>query len=358
MSNFEIQKAQTSKLNQIDWDNLGFGKYFSDHMFISNYDGNNWDNGLIMPYGPLPIEPGMCTLHYGQTVFEGLKAFHSVDGNVNIFRPDMNAKRLNHSASRVCIPAFNEHKFIDAIVELIKIDKDWVPQKRGQSLYIRPVMFGTGNFLGVHPSTTYMLIIMTSPVASYYPEGLNPLKILIADEYVRAVRGGLGSAKTAANYAASLLAGQKAKDGGYSQVLWLDGITHEFVDEVGAMNIMFVIDDELITPPLDQGTILAGVTRDSVLKLGREWGLKVSERPLTVHEIFEAHSKGILKEVFGTGTAAVISPVGLLSFKGQSIIINDMKIGEIAQKMYDTITGIQYGEIEDKYGWIVKVEVC
>lgn len=357
MPNFQIQKAQTTKLNQIDWDNLGFGKYFSDHMFISNYDGNSWDDGLIMPYGPLPIEPGMCTLHYGQTVFEGLKAFHSVDGCVNIFRPDMNAKRLNHSASRVCIPPFNEHKFIEAIVELVKIDKDWVPKKRGQSLYIRPVMFGSGNFLGVHPSTTYMLIIMTSPVASYYPEGLNPLKILIADEYVRAVRGGLGSAKTAANYAASLLAGQKAKDGGYSQVLWLDGITHEFVDEVGAMNIMFVIDDELITPPLDQGTILAGVTRDSVLKLGREWGLKVSERPLTVHEIFEANSKGRLKEVFGTGTAAVISPVGLLSFKGQSIIINDMKIGEIAHKMYDTITGIQHGEIEDKYGWIVKVEV-
>lgn len=357
MQSFEIRKTEKSRVNQIDWNNLGFGRFFSDHMFISNFDGKKWDDGLIMPYGPLPIEPGLCTLHYGQTVFEGLKAFQAVDGGVNIFRPDMNAKRLNHSASRVCIPPYDEYKFIEAIIELVKIDKDWVPKKRGQSLYIRPVMFGSGNFLGVHPSETYMLTIMTSPVASYYPEGLSPLKILVADEYVRAVRGGLGSAKTAANYAASLLAGQKAKDNGYSQVLWLDGITHEFVDEVGAMNIMFVIDDELVTPPLDQGTILAGVTRDSVLKLGKEWGLKVAERPLKVHEIFEAHSNGRLKEVFGTGTAAVISPVGLLTFKGKTIIINDMKIGKIAQMMYDTITGIQYGEIEDKYGWIVNIDI-
>ena len=326
-------------------------------MFLTNFTHGAWDEGVIMPYGPLPMEPGLCTLHYGQTIFEGLKAFRDVKGGFNIFRPDMNAKRLNHSASRVCIPEYDVESLISAIKQLVVLDKDFIPTKRGHSLYIRPVVFGSGNFLGVQPSDNYMLIVMTSPVASYYAEGLNPVKIMIAHEYVRAVKGGLGTAKTAANYAASLLAGKKAKEAGYSQVLWLDGITHEFIDEVGAMNIMFVIGDELITPPLDQGTILAGVTRDTVLTLASEWGVQVSERQLKVNEVFEAHQKGTLKECFGTGTAAVISPVGQLAFNGAVININNQEIGPLAQKLYDTITGIQYGEIEDKYNWNLHIDL-
>jgi branched-chain amino acid aminotransferase len=356
MNDFRIIKTEKTRFNDIDFNNLGFGKYFSDHMYLADYKDGKWEEGCIMPYGPLPMEPGLCTLHYGQTIFEGLKAFHSVKGGINIFRPEMNAKRLNHSATRLCIPEYDTGLLVDAIVQLAKVDYNFIPKERGCSLYIRPVMFGSGNFLGVHSSDTFRLIVMTSPVASYYSEGLNPVNIMISYEYVRAVKGGLGTAKTAANYAASLLAGTKAKEAGYSQVLWLDGITHEFIDEVGAMNIMFIIGDELITPPLDQGTILAGITRDTVLILAREWGIKVTERPLKINEVFEAHKNGQLKEVFGTGTAAVISPVGQLNFKGAVININNREIGPVAQKLYDTITGIQYGEIEDKYGWNVHFE--
>lgn len=357
MSKFAIQKSKKSRIEEINWQNLGFGKYFSDHMFISNFRNNSWDEGTILPYGPLPIEPGMCTLHYGQSIFEGLKAYRDVNGGANIFRPDMNAKRFARSAERLCIPQYDIDKLIEAMSELVKIDKDWIPKERGHSLYIRPVLFGSSNFLGVHPSEDYMLIIMTSPVASYYPEGLNPVKILVLDQYVRAVKGGLGSAKTAANYASSLYGAEHAKEEGFSQVLWLDGCNHEYIDEVGAMNIMFVIDDEIVTPTLEQGSILAGVTRDSVTQLAKEMGIKVSERRIKIQEIFEAHAAGKLQEAFGTGTAAVISPVGLFKYKDQEIIVNNMEIGPLAQKFYDTITGIQYGEIEDKHGWNVHIDL-
>lgn len=351
MSEIPIKKATSSRMGLTDWEHLGFGKYFADHIFLSKYDNGSWNNGVILPYGPMLVEPGMCTLHYGQTIFEGLKAYYDVNGGANIFRPDMNAKRLNNSARQLCIPEYDNQKFIQAIVDLVKIDKEWIPKVRGQSLYIRPVLFGSSNFLGVQASDEYTFIIMTSPVASYYPEGLNPIKILVMDEYVRAVKGGLGKAKTAANYAASLYGGKVAKSKGFSQVLWLDGIHHEYVDEVGAMNIMFVIDDEIITPTLEQGSILAGVTRNTAIFLAKEWGIKVTERPVKISEVFEAHQQGKLQEAFGTGTAAIISPVGLFNYKDQEIVINDMKIGPIAQRLYDTITGIQYGEIEDKYGW-------
>lgn len=357
MSKFKIEQNQNSRFDAINWDNLGFGLYFSDHVYIADYKDGKWDDGSILPYGPMQVEPTMCTLHYGQSIFEGLKAFRDVNGGVNIFRPDKNAARLNHSGSRVCIPPFDEKKLVEAIQELITVDKQFIPSKRGQSLYIRPVVYGSGNFLGVHASSEYRLIVMTSPVASYYAEGLNPVKIKVSSEYVRAVRGGLGSAKTAANYAASILAGTIAKKEGYSQVLWLDGVTRHFVDEVGAMNIMFVIGDELITPSLEQGTILAGVTRDTVLTLAREWGMTVSERQVTIDELMDAYKTGKLKEAFGTGTAAVISPVGLMNYNGEDMLINNMEIGPLAQKLYDTITGIQYGEIEDKYGWNVHVNL-
>ncbi len=352
----EIQKAQTSRFDSINWKNLGFGRYFSDHMFISYYKDGKWDEGKIVPYGPICFEPSMMALHYGQTIFEGLKAYFDVNGGANIFRPEMNAKRFNASAERLCIPQFDENKFVEAICELVKLDNKFIPKVFGESLYIRPVCFGSSPILGVHPSAEYILIIFTSPVASYYPEGLNPVKILIEDTYVRAVRGGLGNAKTAANYAASLYAGMKAKEKGFSQVLWLDGVQHEFVDEVGAMNIMFVIDDILITPPLSQGSILPGITRDSVLVLAREFGIKVQERSIKIQEVLEAYEKGLLQEVFGTGTAATISPVGKLYYKDKEMIINNNQIGPIAQKMYDTLTEIQYGKIMDTHKWNVHVD--
>lgn len=357
MSGINVTKIQKSRIDYVNWDNLGFGVYFSDHVYVSDYKDGKWDAGNIIPYGPMEFAPTLCTLHYGQSIFEGLKAFRSADGSVNLFRPDMNGKRLNHSASKVCIPDFDLNQFIDALKTLVKLEEPWIPTKRGQSLYLRPVVFGSGEFLGVHASETYRHIIICSPVASYYAEGLNPVKILVESEHVRAVRGGLGSAKTAANYAASLYAGTQAKKEGFAQVLWLDGVNRSFVDEVGAMNIMFVIGDEIITPSLDQGSILAGVTRDSVLTLARDWGMKVSERQITIDEILEAHQKGEFKEAFGTGTAAVISPVGELKYKEHDIILNNGKIGPLAQKFYDTITGIQYGEIEDKFGWNVKIDL-
>jgi branched-chain amino acid aminotransferase len=358
MPDIKVTKSDKTKINDVNWDNPGFGVYLSDHVYVAEYKNGKWQDGEIIPYGPMPIEPAMCTLHYGQTIFEGLKAFRDINGKeVNVFRPDKNAKRLNNSADAVCIPEYDEELFLEGIKKLIQVEEKWIPKTRGHSLYIRPVVYGDGNFLGVHASDTYKLIIMTSPVASYYPEGLNPVRILISDEFVRAVRGGLGHAKTAANYAASLKAGRDAKAKGYSQVLWLDGVKRHFVDEVGAMNIMFVIDGELITPPLTQGSILAGVTRESVIQLAEEMGVNVREESISVDDVIKAHQNGKLNEVFGTGTAAVISPVGELSYKGKKMIINYMKIGKLAQKFYDTITGIQYGEIEDKNGWLMKIPI-
>lgn len=357
MDTLETVKTKKAKFNEVDWNNLGFGVYFSDNIYVSEYKDGKWDNGAVIPYDVMDIEPANCTLHYGQTIFEGLKAFPSVKGGVNIFRPDMNAKRMMKSAEAVCIPPYPLESFLEAAKEIVSVDKKWIPKKRGESLYLRPFSFGSGNFLGVAASDKYKFIIILSPVASYYKEGLNPVKIMVETEHVRAVRGGLGYAKTAANYAASMLAGQIAHKNGFSQVLWLDGVHRKYIDEVGAMNIMFVIGDELITPSLEKGNILAGVTRDSVIHLAKESGMKVSEKDITIDEIVEAYEKGYLKEVFGTGTAAVISPVGLLQYKGKDMIINDMKIGKYAQKFYDTITGIQYGEIEDKYNWNIHLDI-
>ncbi|GAB5465462.1 MAG: branched-chain amino acid aminotransferase [Candidatus Kapaibacteriales bacterium] len=353
----EINRSSSSGHSHIDWNNLGFGKYFSDHIYVSDFENGSWDSGRIEPYGPMPIEPAMCTLHYGQTIFEGLKAYKTVDGGVNLFRPDMNAKRLHNSAVRLCIPPFDEKQFIEALQTLVSVDISFVPDKPGQSLYLRPFIYGSGNFLGVHSPDTFRHIIMSSPVGSYYKEGLNPVRIKISDEHVRAVRGGLGMAKTAANYAASLYGTEQAKKEGFAQVLWLDGVSLEFIDEVGAMNIMFIIGDELITPPLSQGSILPGVTRDTILKLAPEIGLKPVERRLSISEIEQAYADGTLNEVFGSGTAAVVSPVGSLHYKGKEMKINSGVIGQKTQELYDMITGIYTGRVVDKWGWTVPVEV-
>ncbi|MFZ1729172.1 MAG: branched-chain amino acid aminotransferase [Bacteroidota bacterium] len=357
MENLKITRAEQSRISGIDYSNLSFGRYFSDHMFVVDYDAGEWGEPRIEPYGAMQIEPANCTLHYGQTIFEGMKAYRSAKGGINLFRPYMNAKRLNNSGAAVCIPKFDEELFVEGIRELIAVDHNFIPRERHHSLYIRPFTFGTGNFLGVQASSQYRFMVITSPVSSYYAEGLNPVRIKVDEEHIRAVRGGLGQAKTAANYAASLYAGTQAKKEGFAQVLFLEAVTRDFVDEIGAMNIMFVIDGELITPPLSQGSILPGITRDSVLHLARHWGLKVSERSIGINEIHDAHKSGKIQEAFGTGTAAVISPVGEFVYRGESMIINEGKIGSLAQKFYDTITGIQYGELEDEFGWIENISI-
>src|SRR4030043_1879177 len=285
----------------------------------------------------------MCSFHYGQMIFEGLKAFYTRMGAINIFRPQKYHERMNRSCRRLCIPEVDFDLFMNGLKELVRLDQEWVPRERGYSLYIRPFIFATENFLGVKVSETYRFMIITSPVGAYYKEGINPVKLITPGEYIRAAKGGLGAAKTPANYAATLLPAEAAKKKGFTQVLWLGGIKRKYVEEVGTMNLFFLIGDELITPPLE-GTILPGVTRDSVIHLAKNWGVKASERRLSSGEIYKASREGRLKEVFGTGTAAVISPVGEIHDGDQHIIVNDGKIGPLSQRLYDEITGIQYGE--------------
>ncbi|MEG0664216.1 MAG: branched-chain amino acid aminotransferase [Clostridia bacterium] len=354
MKDLKIILNENKKQKPEDSSKLGFGKIFTDHMFVMDYTKEKgWHNGTIMPYGPIEIDPSCSCLHYGQTVFEGMKAYKSTAGEVLLFRPEENFKRLNISNERICIPSFDEEYALHALMELIKIDKDWIPTEEGTSLYIRPFIFATEPFLGVHASMSYKFVIILSPVGAYYATGLNPVKIYVEDKYVRAVKGGMGYAKTGGNYAASLKAQDSAT--GYSQVLWLDGIDRKYIEEVGAMNVFFVIGDEVVTPELN-GSILPGITRKSAIEIMKDWGLKVSERRLSIEEIEDAAKNGMLKEMFGTGTAAVISPVGELKYKDNAIIINDNKIGPISQKLYDNLTGIQWGKMEDKFGWSVKIK--
>jgi branched-chain amino acid aminotransferase len=348
-SRMEIIKTKQSRRNQIDFENLGFGENFSDHMLSIAYKDGEWGLPQIIPYGPIEVYPAMCSLHYGQTIFEGLKAFHTSKG-INIFRPQKYHERLRQSCQRLCIPEISLDVWLDGLTELVNLDKEWVPKKKGYSLYIRPILFATDNYVGIRVSNTYRFIIMTSPVGAYFKEGINPSRLITPGEYIRAAKGGLGAAKTPANYAATLLPFEIAKKKGFTQILWLDGIERKYVEEVGMMNLFFMIDDELITPPLE-GTILHGVTRDTVIHLGREWKIKVLERKISIDEIFQASEEGRLKEAFGTGTAAVISPVGEIHHEDKEVIVNNNKIGPIAQKLYDEITGIQYGEKEDKFGW-------
>lgn len=351
----EIKVTKSQQLREKpDMNNLGFGNYYTDHMFVMDYtEGTGWHDARIVPYEKFLIDPACMVLHYGQTTFEGLKAYHSVSGEILLFRPEKNMARLNISNERVCIPEFDGDLVIEGIKKLVNLDKDWIPTTPGTSLYLRPFVIAMDAHVGVHPAHTYRFFVIASPVGAYYAEGINPVKIYVEDKYVRAVKGGTGYAKTAANYAASLKAQQVATSKGYSQVLWLDGIERKYIEEVGTMNVMFVIDNEVITPELN-GSILAGITRMSTIELLRDAGYKVTERRISIEEVFEAAQAGKLNEAFGTGTAAVISPIGQLEWGGKKIVINDGKIGPVSQKVYDTITGIQSGAIEDKYGWITK----
>ena len=334
---------------------LGFGKYFTDHMFIMDYtEGQGWHDARIEPYHDLSLSPASMVFHYAQEMFEGLKAYRAADGRTLLFRPNKNIERMNNTNRRLCIPQIDPDDALQAIVELVRTDIDWVPTEKDTSLYIRPFIIATDPFLGVHPSKTYKFIIILSPVGSYYAAGLDPVKICVEDEYVRAVKGGMGFAKTGGNYAASILAGDIAEKKGYEQVLWLDGKENKYIEEVGSMNMFFKFKDALVTPPL-LGSILGGITRDSIIKLAKHKGIPVDERRITVQDVFDAADNGTLEEAFGSGTAAVVSPVGRLAWKDREISISGGQIGKLTQDFYDTLTGIQYGDREDPFGWVVKI---
>lgn len=333
---------------------LGFGKHFSDHMFIMNHAQGRWQDPRIVPYAALAMDPAAMVLHYGQAIFEGMKAYRAKGGGIHLFRPTANMDRMNNSARRLCMPEFDGDFVLQAMKELVLLEEEWIPRSGGASLYIRPTMIGDEPALGVRPSALYTFFIIVGPVAAYYPEGFNPVKIYVSDEHVRAVKGGVGEAKTAANYAASLFAAEKAKKAGFTQVLWLDAIERKYVEEVGTMNIFFLMGDELVTPPL-RGSILPGVTRDSVMRVAHDLGCTVVERNLSIDEVIEGARNGALKEVFGTGTAAVISPVCEFSYKGRTHTVADGKTGPLAQKLFRRILAVQYGEEPDPYGWVKKI---
>ncbi len=357
MMDLEIKlvKTKSPKQKPTDETNLGFGKVFTDHMFIVEYTvDKGWHDARIVPYSTLSIDPASPVLHYGQQIFEGLKVYRRNDGGIQMFRPMENALRMNSSAERLCMPSLDPEFQVEAMKRLVQLDKDWIPSSAGTSLYIRPMMISNGAELGVHPAKHFFYIIICSPSGSYYKGGLKPLRIHIEDRYVRAVKGGLGAAKTGGNYAASLKATFDAYENGFDQVLWLDGRENRYVEEVGAMNMMFVIDGRIVTAPLE-GSILAGITRKSILQLAHDKGYQVQERRISVQELFDAHACGSLTEAFGTGTAAVISPVGEMRYKDRSMVLNDRRIGKVAQEMYNTLVGIQRGDLPDPYGWTVEL---
>ncbi len=356
MQEIRVELTKNPRPKPADENKLGFGNIFTDHMFVMDYDdGQGWHDARIVPYGPIEMEPSAMCLHYGQSVFEGMKAYRTKDNRILLFRPDRNMARLNISNDRLCIPQIDEEFAKQAIAKLVSVDKDWVPSAEGASLYIRPFIIGVDPHIGVHPAHHLMFIVICSPSGAYYPEGLNPVKIYVEKNYVRAVRGGMGFAKTAGNYAASLKAQDEAEKLHYTQVLWLDGNERKYIEEVGTMNVFFKIDDEVVTPAL-QGSILSGITRMSSIDLIRSWGIQVTERQISIDELAQAASEGRLQEAFGTGTAAVISPIGELKWGDDVMKINNGEIGPLSQKLYDTLTGIQWGDLPDTMGWTYEVK--
>lgn len=340
-----------------DQNNLGFGKFFTDHMFVMDYSiEKGWYDPRIIPYAPLVLDPSTMVFHYGQITFEGLKAYRTGAGKVLLFRPDQNMERMNRSNERLCIPSLDVSFGVEAIKTLVAVDRDWIPTAEETSLYIRPYVIPTDPYLGVRPASTYKFIIILSPVGAYYPEGINPVKIFVETHYVRAAKGGVGFAKTPGNYAASLKAQMEANQKGFTQVLWLDGVEKKYVEEVGTMNVFFKIKGEVVTPILEGGSILAGITRDSTIQLVKSWQVPFQERKISIQELYEAQAEGNLDEAFGTGTAAVISPIGELSWDGRRISINNGQIGKLSADLYQTITGIQKGIVPDPWGWTVEVE--
>ena len=350
-----ITKTQTPKAKPADESKLGFGKIFTDHMFMMDYDSENgWHGARVVPFGSIPLHPASTVFHYGVEIFEGMKAYRTSDNQIRLFRPMENIKRLNNSAERLCLPQLDEEGCLEILKMFVELEKDWVPHSEGTSLYIRPYMFGNDPHLGVHSVKNATFVIICSPVGAYYAEGINPVKIAIESHDVRAVRGGTGYAKCGGNYAASLRAGERAEKQGYTQVLWLDGVERKYIEEVGAMNVMFKIDGKIITPELT-GSVLPGITRKSCVELLREWGYTVEERLISVDELFDAAKSGKLEEAWGTGTAAVVSPIGQLFYEGNAYTVCNNEIGALTQKLYDNLTGIQWGKVEDTHNWIVPV---
>jgi len=350
-----IERAELKAKPQ-DETKLGFGRIFTDYMLMMKRDGERgWYSAAIEPYGDLSLSPAALVLHYAQEVFEGLKAYRTEDGRVLMFRPWDNVARMATSAERLCMAPFDKEFLLNSMYELVRTEKDWIPTSPGTSLYIRPTYIGVDPFVGVRPAEEYMLYVILSPVGAYYATGLAPVPIYVESKYVRAVKGGTGHYKCGGNYAASLLAGEIAHKQGYGQVLWLDGKENKYIEEVGAMNMFFVLDDELVTPAL-LGSILPGITRASVIELAKSMGIKVSERRIEMQEVYDAAKSGRLKEAFGTGTAAVISPVGELCWNGEKLAVNGGEMGEMTKTFYDTLTGIQYGRIEDKFGWTIEIK--
>lgn len=350
---FTVQETQHSRLDSVDLDNPGFGRIFSDHMLEAEYRDGEWQGGRIKPYGPIEVYPSLNTLHYGQSVFEGTKAYHAGEGAINLFRLEKNYERFQNSCERLCIPQVDRELFMEGVRELLRVDHGWVPEKDGNALYIRPFVFAFDPVISAKVSDNYRFYVILSPVAAYYSD---PVSLVTSQKYVRAVRGGVGDAKTAANYAAGMYPAKLARQKGFDQVLWLDALEHKYVEEVGTMNIFFIIDGTLVTAPLS-GTILPGVTRDSVLALAREWGMPVEERRLAIDEVIEAGRAGTLEEAFGAGTAAVIAPVEEISHDGQKVRIHSEGRGPVGQKLYEAITGIQRGKREDTFGWITRITV-
>ena len=346
----------TNPRKKPDMKGIPFGTYFSDHMFMMNYtEGKGWYDPRIVPYGTIELEPSAMVFHYAQEIFEGMKAYRTEKGSIQLFRPMDNIIRFNNSGVKLCVPHIPEEDFLQALKALVEVDKDWVPAEPNTSLYIRPFAIAIDPQLGVHVAKNYLFCILTCPVGAYYPEGLNPVKIAVEAREVRAVRGGTGFTKCGGNYAASLHASHEAGKKGFSQVLWLDGVEQKYIEEVGAMNVMFKINGKIITPSLEKGTVLPGVTRRTALAILRHWGYEVEERDISIDELVEAADNGTLEEAWGTGTAAVISPIGEISFEDKVHVIGGFKIGELTQKLYDTITAIQWGKAEDPFGWIVPV---
>ncbi|MDX9823214.1 MAG: branched-chain amino acid aminotransferase [Syntrophales bacterium] len=348
-------REDKKKTKPADESKLGFGKIFTDHMFTLKYTADKgWHDATIGPHVPLKLDPTAMCLHYAQEIFEGMKAYRGKDGAIYLFRPKENIKRMNVSARRLCMPELDEELFLEALKKLVLLDRDWIPRGRGTAAYIRPTMIATEAALGVHPSNSYLFFIIMSPVGAYYAEGFGPTKIYVSEEYVRSAPGGTGFTKAGGNYAASLYASRIAQEMGYTQVLWLDAVERKYVEEVGTSNIFFLIGDELLTPPLE-GTILPGVTRDSVIRMARSWNMKVSERRFSMDEILKAHREGRLKESFASGTAAIVSPIGQFFYRGEVFVINGGKTGPVSERLYNEILQIQYGEKDDPFGWRMKI---
>ena len=349
--NFKITQAQASRVTQVDWENLPFGRVFSDHMLVMEYADGEWKDPEILPFGPIPVHPATSALHYGQAIFEGMKANRSKEGDVLIFRPEMNARRFQESCERMGMPIVPEILFVECVRKLVDLDRNWIPNKPGYSLYIRPFMFATDEFVGIRPSDTYKFMIFASPVGAYYSE---PVNVLIEEHYTRAAEGGVGRAKAAGNYGASLYPARLGQQKGYHQLLWTDAKTHEFVEESGTMNIVFIINGKLVTPTEDSDTILRGITKRSVIEVAQSWGVEIEERKVTVKEIIEAIENGSCTEAFGAGTAATIAHINKIGFRGKDFFLPAIETRSFSLKMEKYLSELKNGLIEDEFGWLLK----